>query len=239
MEANPIHTVNGAPLARRFACGLLFALTLSSCGDGTRAPPVSTSASPAELSAEEQKLIAHLAFDAELMRRVKDAGTGFDQLRIEDPMLGIRTIDGLALMTKPEGAEVALDRVRAQLAGSTYGAWINDKSFGTGPDQIALLKTRDQFAFLAIARTDGINFDLDHAKVAARYREWAAQYGLELRGAGVDWLEANITKPPANWLAFATEVYAFCPDIVEQGTGTVAALAADMEERKVLYLWWD
>ena len=32
---------------------------------------------------------------------------------------------------------------------------------------------------------------------------------------------------------------AFCPDIVEQGTGTVAALARELKRSGELYCWWD
>ena len=37
----------------------------------------------------------------------------------------------------------------------------------------------------------------------------------------------------------ARRFYAFCPDIVEQGTETVAALARDLLESQRLYCWWD
>jgi hypothetical protein len=40
-------------------------------------------------------------------------------------------------------------------------------------------------------------------------------------------------------VAFAREVYAFCPDVVDQGTGAVEALAAEMSRTNTLYLWWD
>ena len=39
--------------------------------------------------------------------------------------------------------------------------------------------------------------------------------------------------------AFAREVYAFCPDVVDQGTETVEALAAEMKQENTVYLWWD
>jgi hypothetical protein len=40
-------------------------------------------------------------------------------------------------------------------------------------------------------------------------------------------------------LAFARDVYAFCPDVVTQGAKTVEKLAAEMDRENVLYLWWD
>jgi len=79
----------------------------------------------------------------------------------------------------------------------------------------------------------------DHEAVIEQYRQWEKQYDLKLVGAGQDWLEAEIRNPPKDWLAFANEVYEFCPDIVDQGTGDVASLAEEMKRSGVVYLWWD
>jgi hypothetical protein len=37
----------------------------------------------------------------------------------------------------------------------------------------------------------------------------------------------------------AEEIYSMCPDVVDQGTGTVEELAREMKESKLLYFWWD
>ena len=52
-------------------------------------------------------------------------------------------------------------------------------------------------------------------------------------------VEAVFVKQPADMDAFAREVYEFCPDVVEQGVGTVKALADEMRRSGILYLWWD
>jgi hypothetical protein len=80
---------------------------------------------------------------------------------------------------------------------------------------------------------------LDHAKVLERYTQWAEKYGLRLVGAGSDWIEAEFTRPPSDWKVFAAEVYEFCPDVVDQGTGSVPALAEEMKAQNAVYLWWD
>jgi Domain of unknown function (DUF4253) len=220
--------INGAPLARRFRLGLLLVFMAGCATDGMRPPnPVET------------QLVADLKFDADLMARVRTSGLVFERLKMEDGDGALVSHAGVVLVTSPGQAAAALAEVRAKLANTPYGAWINDDGFGRSPDKIAIMKTHDQFVYLAVAHTDGINWDLDHAAVVARYREWAAQYGLELRGAGLDWLSARISKPPEDWAAFAREVYKFCPDIVDQGANTVEALATEMRVSNELYLWWD
>jgi len=39
--------------------------------------------------------------------------------------------------------------------------------------------------------------------------------------------------------AFAEEVYQFCPDVVDQGAGSIDALAEEMKRTNALFLWWD
>ena len=70
-------------------------------------------------------------------------------------------------------------------------------------------------------------------------KEWDASYGLVFRGIAFDWVEAEFKKQPEDMLGFAQEVYKFCPDVVDQGTETVPALAAEMKRTNTLYLWWD
>ena len=73
----------------------------------------------------------------------------------------------------------------------------------------------------------------------AKYTEWSKKFGLKLVGAGQDWIEAEFAHPPTDWKAFAYEVYAFCPDVVDQGSGSVSALAKEMKAKNYVYLWWD
>ncbi len=63
--------------------------------------------------------------------------------------------------------------------------------------------------------------------------------GLTVIGAGLDWTEARITRPPADMLPFARAVYQFSPDVVDQGTGSVEELAKEMRRSGTVYLWWD
>jgi hypothetical protein len=60
-----------------------------------------------------------------------------------------------------------------------------------------------------------------------------------LVGAGGEWLEARLRTPPPDWQAFAKEVAAFCPNVVDQCTGDVATLAKEMAENNSVYCSWD
>jgi hypothetical protein len=51
-------------------------------------------------------------------------------------------------------------------------------------------------------------------------------------------LEGYFTTPVKDPRALAKRMYKFCPDIVDQGVGTVDALAKELQKQK-LYFWWD
>ncbi len=55
----------------------------------------------------------------------------------------------------------------------------------------------------------------------------------------MDWLQAEFVTPPSDWNSFAQEVYEFCPDVVDQGTGSVEALSLELQQMNGVYLWWD
>lgn len=77
---------------------------------------------------------------------------------------------------------------------------------------------------------------------AALHRHWAEQFGAEPAALGADTVECLVAHPPADKaaaLSLAAEQQAYSPDIVEQGVGTGAALAATLLGAPVWYFWWD
>ncbi|MCI4568062.1 DUF4253 domain-containing protein [Lysobacter sp. CFH 32150] len=191
-----------------------------------------------ELSPQEEALIATVKMERGMAAKAKSSGVSIERLTAVTPDYHEAPADGIVVNTRPKRGRVALAEMRDRLAGTPYRAYLLDDAFGTGPDKVAVVK-RDDYGYLAIVRTDGINHDLDHSKVMERYKRWDAKYGLKLVGAGQDWLEAEFRNPPGDWLAFAKEVYEFCPDVVDQGTGEVSVLAKEMEKSNTVYLWWD
>jgi hypothetical protein len=122
-----------------------------------------------------------------------------------------------------------------------YFVFVREMRFNlkSRPDLVAVMKANDQFAVIEGIGTDGANYNLRTSDVIARLKVWNDQFGLLLLGADVDWLEAEFIRVPPNMAAFAAEVYEFCPDVVDQGTETVSALANEMSRSNSVYLWWD
>ncbi|UYV15331.1 DUF4253 domain-containing protein [Porphyrobacter sp. ULC335] len=76
----------------------------------------------------------------------------------------------------------------------------------------------------------------------AALRSWHERYGAELVGMSADVLDVRVTRRPASReeaLALAREHFDYCPDIVYQGTETLAPLAASYMVSDWWYFWWD
>lgn len=106
-------------------------------------------------------------------------------------------------------------------------------------DRIAIIDTTTQFNLLYIMRIQGNDFQIGNDKIIEWFRRWANQLEYQIVGVGIDFIMADIIEPPNDYDALAEEIYSMCPDVVDQGTGTVKELAREMKESKLLYFWWD
>lgn len=73
-------------------------------------------------------------------------------------------------------------------------------------------------------------------------RKWASEYGARLVGHGLDVLTFEVARPPSDRQAaeiLAMEQYLYCNDIVDQGVGTIDALAATLLNGRSWFFWWD
>jgi len=71
---------------------------------------------------------------------------------------------------------------------------------------------------------------------------WAKEYGAQITGMSGDVIECLVAKPPRTQeqaLRLAWQQYWDCTDIVDQGTESVAALAATLLNSPYWYFWWD
>ena len=207
---------------------VLFTLLFSSCA-----------ISEPSFSKAETEVLSELKFDETIMLEVKSFGTSLKRLQGLTNQYDEIPADGVVLAVGPNSGRKTVFKIREKLAGTAYWAFLYDNKYGYGDDEIAIVKGSDAYSYLAIVHTDGVNLDLSHDQVIARYKEWDQKYGLLLVGAGQDWLEAEFKSPPSDWKVFAKEVFDFCPDVVEQGTGDIDTLAKEMRKQKSVYLWWD
>jgi hypothetical protein len=76
----------------------------------------------------------------------------------------------------------------------------------------------------------------------AALRSWHNAFGADLVGINRHTMNLRAAGRPTTREAaakLARQQYAYCPDIVDQGVGTVSALAATLMTSEWWYLWWD
>jgi hypothetical protein len=73
-------------------------------------------------------------------------------------------------------------------------------------------------------------------------RHWNELYGAEIISLSGDVLECAVNRPPTDKetaFRLAHEQYLYCADIVDQGVGSLYALAAQLINSRTWSFWWD
>jgi hypothetical protein len=107
---------------------------------------------------------------------------------------------------------------------------------------LAIVPTTDPVQVPLLMRFGGWNECPLPAIHAAFFRDWRRNFGAEPVAITHDIVEMYVPRPPQTpqeaWdLALAQ--YAYCNDIVDQGTETVDALARSLWRSPYWYFWWD
>jgi len=193
------------------------------------------------LTEKETALVTDLGFNPELMKALKQE-TKSELMQL--PEIDAETGDvleghfnGIHSGIAEKKANTVVKKLKEKFRTAGYLMFVF-----TGEDDaqsIAVLKGEKELDILRYRKTDGCNYDLENEDILAKVAEWDRQYGLVILGCGRDWLELEFKKLPDDLNAFAEEVYAFCPDSVDQGVGEVELLKEAIEETCGVWLWWD
>jgi hypothetical protein len=204
-----------------------------------------------KLTSQEQKLCDSLGFDQSIFNDIKTQSVS--PIESFHYSLGRSTKDGIEEEIDPirlRGIVFGAPTVKAydvvlslkdKFKSKGYTIFLLDKRFGLDgkPDVIGVLKTTNIYSILKKVQTDGINYDITNDSLLRIIGRFDRKYQLELIGASGDYCEFIIRNPPKNWKEIAEEAYAVCPDIVDQGAGSLEALETEMQKTNRLYFWWD
>ena len=80
------------------------------------------------------------------------------------------------------------------------------------------------------AGTAAPNFDLDNDDIIKRLTQWQSLCSFNVVKAEGDAIDLEFATLPADMDAFARELYDFCPDLVDQGTGCIGEMFDAMDE---------
>jgi hypothetical protein len=192
------------------------------------------------LSAAAEELARTIKFDRQVLIIAKGESQerigrliGFD----ED---GYQIIaPGITISVPEDKTDRVLSSLRRKLLPLRYMAFVVEMNEGLKIDKIGIIKGTDQYDILRIMHTDGDEYDISNQDVIDRLKEWEIHSPFDILGADDDWVEIEFKTLPKDLNAFAEEVYDFCPDAVDEGPGSIAELAKEIQKTKKLFLWWD
>lgn len=153
----------------------------------------------------------------------------------------VRTIinqKGIIFSTDAESAYNLVLKLRENLFTLGHLIFISEEDKANNIYKIAVIKSSDQFDILRTMQTNGENYNIYNKDVIEKLSNWNNKFPFIIIGAGNDWVEAMFNISPDNTEAFANDVYEFCPDVVDSGSGSVKYLADEIKGTGILYLWW-
>ena len=141
-----------------------------------------------------------------------------------------------------DSKQIGLDiikKLRPIVEQKGYKLFFCDGNNSNDRNKIAIVRCDDEFTPLVYMQTNGINYGIDNHKLILHLDSLNQALDLKLIGADFDWCEFEIRKEPKDWHQLAQKLYEICPDIVEQGTGDIQTLEAELKNSKRLYFWFD
>lgn len=195
-----------------------------------------------EPSASELKLCASVGLDAATCSIIKgETDADLVALPKTDAEGNEGKTVGVQFSVPSDKTDEVRERLSIKLKPQGCLAFVTERHYNIDkmPDKVGVMKTNDQYDILKVRQSSGPNYDIDNAAVIAKLKQWEKAYPFDITGAADDSVELELKAVPSDVTSFAKDVYEFCPDIVDQGVGTVAALADEIKKTRALMLWWD
>lgn len=195
---------------------------------------------PVTLSPYAEEVARIIKFDRQVLITMKEESdgsihrlTGYDENDFQI------IVDGVCVPVPEDRTDAVLEALRKKFAPLKYMPFVVEMNGIIKTDKIGVVKGTDQYEILRIMHTDGDEYDISNQDVIDRLKEWEKTSPFIIVGAGNDWVELEFKMLPKDLKAFTEEVYDFCPDAVDQGPGSPAGLAKEIQHTRKLFLWWD
>ncbi|MDU1889541.1 MAG: DUF4253 domain-containing protein [Dysgonomonas sp.] len=204
-----------------------------------------------ELTEREKHLCDSLKIDQEIIKELREVSASnveafhysLSRMYSEGKEIELDPVylEGLVFDEKHSESYETVFALKDKFRAKGYSIFLLDNNFDIGgkADRLAILKTTDKYEILSNIRTNGANYNIDPDSLITIIKDFDKKYSLELIGASGDWCEFIVHNEKTDWRQLAKEAYAVCPDIVDQGTGTILALERELRMTKRLYFWWD
>ncbi|HEY8589771.1 MAG TPA: DUF4253 domain-containing protein [Naasia sp.] len=163
----------------------------------------------------------------------------------------VTAVDFDAMVAARWTAHAGLDEELRELLGAFPGVAAPGEPFNEDPlehvfatldiDSLGLVPVeRPADVLAAIAWAGAVN-SFEPVELVPFLRSWEERFDARLVAVGFDTIDLAVGRPPtrAEAVKAASELYLFNPDIVEQGVGSIEALAEEMVQGPHWSFWWD
>ncbi|MEM9253440.1 MAG: ankyrin repeat domain-containing protein [Planctomycetota bacterium] len=142
---------------------------------------------------------------------------------------------GLVTLHVDSRADFDFDAARAETTTRGFSL----VRLGIHNDQVGVLPTADKYEVMRVFQVNGANYGLGPAEVVAWLRQLEQETPFELIAVAHDTIDGRFLGPIPDPHDLAERMYRFCPDIADQGSGDLEALAEQLGESGRLFFWWD
>lgn len=153
-----------------------------------------------------------------------------------------RNFEARSVVVSNEEAQPLVTKIRAELGPGLVAFVGCTRSLAGSPDEgseVVVANGNSQFDILRVAQSDAVNYDMDTEDLIRKLKEYHSRYGIDIFHAETDTIEFRFTTLPSDLAKFCDDLYEFCPDIVDQGVGTVEELRKEISRTGTVLLWWD
>lgn len=151
-----------------------------------------------------------------------------------------RNTEAKSVLVADEEAQPLVTRIRAELGPGLLAFVGCTRSLADPPDEgseVVVAHGNSQFDILRVAQSDAANYDMYTEDLIRKLEEYHSKYGIDIFHAETDTIEFRFTTMPSDLAAFCEDLYEFCPDIVDQGVGTVEELQKEIARTRTVFLW--
>jgi hypothetical protein len=101
-------------------------------------------------------------------------------------------------------------------------------------------RSKDPFAAVRKAGTNGDNYDVTTADIIARLKKWQKLCSFRVSGLDYNVMTLNFTTLPKDIRAFVRDAYDLCPDLCGFDDDLeLPLLEKNMAKTRKLSFWWD
>jgi len=105
--------------------------------------------------------------------------------------------------------------------------------------ELVVARGKSQFDILRVAASDAVNYGMETEDLIKELGAWDREFGIDIWQAETDTIQVRFRSMPTDLHAFAQRVARLCPDVVDQGVGSVEALETALRQARGVFLWWD